>query len=125
MSPCYSLTMGVVWRNQENPERPLKRETRLPPMTNTRRPFVLVGLLVVMVFFAASVDAFLWQQSAQREALRTEAAVMQSHANRLQMELQQTRAENRSLRAELEQLLLIGPTEVAPKQHKPLNPCPK
>jgi hypothetical protein len=59
---------------------------------------MMVGLLVMLIFFAASVDAILWQQSAQRDAMRSEAALMQAHINRLQIELSETQTDNQILR---------------------------
>lgn len=77
----------------------------LPPAT--RRPCALIGLSLALVFSAAMVDAFFWQQSVERDEMRSQVAAAQVHAEmlgaentELRQELARTRLEQLSAQAE-------------------------
>lgn len=84
----------------------------LPPAA--RRPCALIGLSLALVFSAAMVDAFFWQQGVERDEMRSQVAAAQVHAEMLaaeNTELRQELARNRLEQLSAEHQQLIGQAE--------------
>ncbi len=60
---------------------PLRREALLPLPAAARRPLLVVGSAVALVFFASLVDAAVWRQSMQRDELRARATAAEARAD--------------------------------------------
>lgn len=100
----------------------LKRETR-PPVRDARRPCVLVGAVLAVLFLAASVDAVLWQQSVERRYLEERAAAAEARAADAEARAAASSAEIEQLRSRNTELeLLVCPTDVAPAREPASHP---
>jgi len=92
----------------ENINRRLQREVLLPTASGPSRPCMLVGLSLVALCLAASLDAFLWQQSRDAEEsevrnveLRIQAASFAAEAVRARAIAAKARADARKTRMEM------------------------
>lgn len=86
----------------------------LPPAT--RRPCALIGLSLALVFSAAIIDAFFWQQGVERDEMRSQVAAAQVHAEMLAAENAELRQEMARLRLELlsVEVDLVDPADAVP-----------
>ncbi len=78
---------------------PLRREAVLPTSAGPSRPCLLVGLSLIALCMAASLDAFLWHQAREREDAEMRLQEVQSQARSLVVELRETREQLRLERA--------------------------
>ena len=77
-------------RESEN-NHPLRREAVLPSSLGPTRPCLLVGLSLVALCFAASLDAFLWHQSRERQDAEVQLQEARVTVRELSAELLETR----------------------------------
>jgi len=59
----------------------LRREALLPLPAAARRPLLVVGSAVALVFLASLIDAAVWRQSVQRDELRARAVAAEARAD--------------------------------------------
>lgn len=83
---------------RDNQSSSLRREAVLPPSSGPTRPCVLVGLSLVALCLAASLDAMLWQQAHVRQDAELELQQAKSQARSLAAQVSFLRAELRELR---------------------------
>ncbi len=59
----------------------LRREALLPLPAAARRPLLVVGSAVALVFLASLLDAAVWRQTVQRDELRARAVAAEARAD--------------------------------------------